>query len=236
MYEGNSIYRAIGGVFASSLLALSLSGCIEDANLIQYAKWQQQEVYPEPQVRISSTAYIVSFDAGSTRLSKAERAQLEDFIASSGLTRGRQAEIQTATADSTGAVRLARLSAAVRQELAKYGIHATTRPPVSDGSQTIDQVAVFADHVVAAIPACPGYNAPVVQNKELGLTPELRMNCSNAANLGLMVADPRDLAVGKTLGPANGEQASNGVENYRTGKTSVTDVSKTISTSSVGTQ
>jgi hypothetical protein len=50
---------------------------------------------------------------------------------------------------------------------------------------------------------------------ELGPLPD---GCSNAVNLGAMVADPRDVEHGKALAPADGERAALGVAAYQAGK------------------
>ena len=42
--------------------------------------------------------------------------------------------------------------------------------------------------------------------------------CSNANNLGVMVANPRDLVEGRTLEPADGEANARSVQRYRLGE------------------
>lgn len=46
----------------------------------------------------------------------------------------------------------------------------------------------------------------------------LPVGCTNAANLGAMVADPDDIERGKELAPADGERAALGVAEYQAGK------------------
>jgi hypothetical protein len=50
---------------------------------------------------------------------------------------------------------------------------------------------------------------------ELGPLPD---GCSNAVNLGAMVADPHDVEQGKALVPADGERVAVGIAEYQTGK------------------
>ena len=45
--------------------------------------------------------------------------------------------------------------------------------------------------------------------------PHPNLGCSTATNLGLMVADPRDLMRGRPIGPMDGEFAAKGVFDYR---------------------
>jgi type IV pilus biogenesis protein CpaD/CtpE len=70
--------------------------------------------------------------------------------------------------------------------------------------------------VTIARPACPGYNAPVQYDQEW--QPIQAPGCSNTLNLEMMVANPADLAQGRTLPPADGEAASLPVAKYRTGQ------------------
>ena len=46
----------------------------------------------------------------------------------------------------------------------------------------------------------------------------LPIGCTNAVNLGAMVADPGDVERGKELAPADGERAALGVVEYQAGK------------------
>lgn len=55
---------------------------------------------------------------------------------------------------------------------------------------------------------------PLAGAAELGSLP---IGCSNAANLGAMVADANDVERGKALAPADGERAALGVAAYQAG-------------------
>ena len=46
------------------------------------------------------------------------------------------------------------------------------------------------------------------------------LGCTNAQNLRNMIANPGDLARGRTLGPASGEREALGVDRYNQGKVS----------------
>jgi pilus assembly protein CpaD len=59
------------------------------------------------------------------------------------------------------------------------------------------------------------------------------MGCSNEINLGLMVADPNDLARGRPLAPADAERAALSVQKYRTGTEGESEGNASTSTLSI---
>jgi pilus biogenesis lipoprotein CpaD len=83
----------------------------------------------------------------------------------------------------------------------------------------VARVAALAEHEVgltvsrmmAVLPDC---NQPQPLEPDPPLF-ERGFGCSNAYNLGVMVADPADLERGRTLDPADAERASLTVTRYR---------------------
>jgi pilus assembly protein CpaD len=65
-------------------------------------------------------------------------------------------------------------------------------------------------------PPCPDWRKPATTdfNNQEGAN----FGCATETNLGLMVANPRDLVNGKTLGPADAEATAKAVQNYRENK------------------
>jgi pilus assembly protein CpaD len=86
--------------------------------------------------------------------------------------------------------------------------------PTNDKS-TGDEIVVFAQTVAVLPPDCPGYNTPITLDYEW--RPETKLGCANAVNLGLMVANPGDLAQGRPIGPADAEAQALAIQRYRTG-------------------
>jgi pilus assembly protein CpaD len=78
---------------------------------------------------------------------------------------------------------------------------------------TGDEVVVLAQAVAVTSPQCPGYNAPTELDHEY--RPVGPTGCANAVNLGLMIANPGDLAHGQALAPADGTNATFAIERYR---------------------
>jgi pilus assembly protein CpaD len=82
-----------------------------------------------------------------------------------------------------------------------------------------------AEVVVAAwaivLPGCPNWSGdPAFDPLNRPLS---NLGCANAVNLGLMVADPRDLGPGTPLGPADGAREAEAIGRYRADKTKPLD-------------
>ncbi len=75
-------------------------------------------------------------------------------------------------------------------------------------------VVVAVEHYDVRLPACPDWR------KNPPLTNGVWSNhgCADAVNLGLMLADPRDMVTGRELGPMDGTTAASAVERYRKGE------------------
>jgi pilus assembly protein CpaD len=70
---------------------------------------------------------------------------------------------------------------------------------------------------VVALPACPDWTGEPGANTD---NRQLRnWSCSTAVNLGMMIADPSDLLLGRNPGYADGEYLARSVELYRKGRT-----------------
>jgi type IV pilus biogenesis protein CpaD/CtpE len=70
--------------------------------------------------------------------------------------------------------------------------------------------------VVGVADSCPPWTTYPLDHHSNAESPYL--GCVNALNLRNMVADPHDLEEGRTLGAANGEQETLGVELYQRGR------------------
>jgi pilus assembly protein CpaD len=78
------------------------------------------------------------------------------------------------------------------------------------------RVELLLERYLVTLPACPDWSRE--SGTDFANLPHSNFGCATQANLGLMVADPRDLVRGRTLGPADGVQEAEGIVRYRTGK------------------
>lgn len=84
------------------------------------------------------------------------------------------------------------------------------------GNEHADTLALHVQTYTVTLPACPDWTRdPANDRDNLGLS---NLGCANAVNLGLMIADPADLWLGRPLGPADGMQQADAVTRYRTDK------------------
>jgi pilus assembly protein CpaD len=77
-------------------------------------------------------------------------------------------------------------------------------------------VEIVATTYSVRLPECPDWTrSPSFDPRNLPLS---NLGCANAVNIGLMVADPADLAEGRQLGTADGIREAEAVVRYRTDK------------------
>lgn len=195
---------------------VALSGCskdFQDYNPLTYGEWRDMEKRAEAHVEEVSLEHFVAFQPNAIRLGDEERRRLLQFVDESALNT-RDDIILQATPGTKGSgdpVAKARVED-LEREFLELGlpvrISRRSAGPVS--VEGADQVAVFVRRAVAIPPECrpdPAWTRP-----------DYQMGCYNNAGLAYMVADPRDLAKGRTIGPADGDAASLAVKRYRTEK------------------
>jgi pilus assembly protein CpaD len=157
----------------------------------------------------------VNFDAKAMDISDVEREALAMFVRQNGIQPGTQVAVAASAKSATQIARSNNRLASVQAELHRLGmtsnvVSATTANPSISG----DEVVVFAQTVAVVMPSCPGYNAPTALDQEW--RPIGTLGCANAVNLGLMIANPADLATGRPLGPGDAEEQTQAIVRYRT--------------------
>ena len=211
-------------------LTLTAAGCAGDPDrapeaqavadtvnvVFHHGKWRQIPASPENQAEVIVFEQRVSFAAETALLDRSARQAIDRLLAEAdpapgGLIRLSVAGSQNGTA-TFDRLTLQRLES-VRGDLATRGYESA----LADDS--VSRVAALTDHeigltvtrMMAVLPDCdqpqPLEPNPPSFNRGFG--------CSNAYNLGVMVADPADLERGRTLDPAEAERASLTVMRYR---------------------
>lgn len=173
-----------------------------------------------PRPALASAAYIhaVAFPSGSAELAPPEAIRLRAFVAS--LPPGRPLRVGVAAAGDgaplgvrrreTVEAALARLLPPTAEVQGRVEGPAPATPPAGDSVE----VRVDAGEVV--LPACPDWSRdPGFDPRNLGLS---NLGCANAVNLGLMLANPADLAPGGAFGPADGAREAEAIARYRADK------------------
>jgi pilus assembly protein CpaD len=170
---------------------------------------------PEPvaslQVNHVRVQYAASFLPGKADLSQDEAARFQAFIDQSGLRSGDRVYIALPNGDLLAASRIGKMASL----LAQRNIGAETVTPPSTGLSA-NHMLVMADRYVVTPPACPNWSdSPTTPHDN---TPNSNYGCATLSNLAEMVDNPRDLDMGRPLGPAYADPGLNAIERYRTDK------------------
>lgn len=214
MKTNNRTLRQAASVLALCLAPLAMSACT-DHRLVTEATWKQQEPVARPEVRRVDAQHVIAFAPKDLEMSDVEREALAMFVRQSNLQPGSHVSVAAPTKTPAQAARSRNRLASVRNELQRQGISSSIVQAQSTTNQsTGDEIVVFAQTVAVLPPDCPGYNQPIALDYEW--RPGTRLGCANAVNLGLMVANPADLAQGRPIGPADAEAMAAGVSRYRT--------------------
>ncbi len=202
---------------AGSLLlaAVLLTACESDVgnpvvDVLHTARWKQSAPPPKVTAETIVVKHRVAFDAGSSALVPAERDKLASFIRQIQQGETDSVELIAPGEAKSGSVAAARLRV-LAAELARFGF-----PPAMTGggapAEADGAVTVAVTQVIVIVPDC------IPPAPARGERPALIMGCTNEANLAHMIANPRDLSIGRDIGPADGEAIALGNERYRTGK------------------
>lgn len=172
----------------------------------------------EPQnrneVEMVRIPYSIKFEDGSTSLSGIEITRLNKFLESSNITYGNEFSMDFPL-DSRGNIsdidgkRLAYISDLLKdsglymsEKITPFGME----PEANTGRLLVSKYTV-------TLPEC-GWSQPSYPNYENA--PTSNLGCASQANLGLMVANPKDLLTGQGGGMTNAERAAFAVERYQT--------------------
>ena len=182
------------------LLVLALTACVPGV-----AEYTKTEAPAALRLDGSPSAVTLSFAPGSARLSAAQARRLEQLVRYGAIRPADRVEIAAAGSEGLARARVG----AISEALLRYGIVATARrlpgvPP--------NRAVVAIGRYAVTLPPCPNWS----KSPSTDFTNELSSDfgCADAINLGMMAANPADLAGGRTLGPALGRPEVAAVERY----------------------
>jgi len=197
-------------------LGLALAGCTPPVS-----EWSDSEASKQIRVDYVRLQHDTAFVPGSADLAAGEADSLASFLDQAEVAGGDHVFFQPASDDKLVAARIGQLT----RQLSRRGIGATTVPP--DGSSTVaaDHMTVVVERYVVTPPDCPNWSKPAMGDHSNGMPSNF--GCADATNLSLMIADPRDLLVGRSLGPPRGDPALYGYARFRNGKPDKPDTTST---------
>lgn len=142
----------------------------------------------------------------SGSLSAAEAGELDDFLARHEIGYGDDVVLLASAGRS---------AAPAADYLRKQGI-AAGQARAGAGEAPAGAVRVIVQRYVVVPPNCPDWSKPATT--DYGNVTMSGLGCANTANLGMMLANPRDLIQGRPSGNADGTAAAAAVQRYRAGK------------------
>jgi pilus assembly protein CpaD len=221
----------------TGVACVSLSGCINELMLAYFGAsslylythpeataedWSEVRTQREPRAEMVQYRHDVTFSPGDYRLTPAEGQRLSSFLDRVDVGYG-DTVVLTAEpaegADRNAKNRLTdRRAETVTDFLALNRVEARgLQSRVEDSPSSGEALSVIVRRHVVALPACPDWTDKPGDNSSN--QPMSNWSCATATNLGLMIADPGDLARGQDPGYSDGERQAMSIENYRKGET-----------------
>ena len=196
-------------------LGLALAGCTPPIS-----EWSDSDASKQIRIDYVRLQHDTLFAPGSADLAAGEADSLASFLDQAEVAGGDRVFFQPASDDKLAAARIGQLT----RELGRRGIGATTLP-AAGSTVAADHMAVVVERYVVTPPDCPNWSK--TPSGDHSNTPASNFGCADANNLSLMIADPRDLLVGRPLGPPRGDPALYGYARFRNGKPDKPDTSVT---------
>jgi pilus assembly protein CpaD len=195
--------------------ALALGACSDMTNAAPQFRTSMEP--PTNTVERLAWPHGISFTAKQSSLNASQRTALAQAIQAAG---GPDA-VHVIVASPTDAKGASSKLTATRQDsitkaLLSMGMSGSHIEVSKEPSRTPGAFALSIERYVVTPPNCPDWSEALGSSdaRQIGSN----WGCASATNLGLMVADPRDLVVGKATAPADATHEANSVERYRTDK------------------
>lgn len=159
--------------------------------------------------------HAVRFAHGSSSIDPGEASRLTNFLAAQGGQADGHATVLIGPGTGPSGVAFGR-ERTLRELLASRGYRQVDVAHTGVDTGGANGVTIAVSSFVVVTPRCPDHSKP----SEVNYTNTLPSNfgCADAHNLGVMIADPADLARGRATGPQDGVNAVLGVQRYNIGK------------------
>lgn len=205
----NSIPAYVKSFFMGATCLVLATGCA--GNMNHYTGVEQQNRNEIEMVRIP---YSIQFPSNEVELDGREILKLNNFLGAADITYGDEFSMdfpldRNGNLSELDQQRLVYISNLLKDSglylsdtVTPYGMEP------KDGSGRL-----LVSKYVVTPPECGNWSQKAYPNYENA--PLTNLGCANQANLGLMVANPRDLIVGSEGAPASAERSAGAVERYR---------------------
>ena len=176
-------------------------------------EWSAVEAPRQLRVDFQRMTHTATYAPDATQLAPGEQESLASFLQVAEVTTDDRVYLEPTNNDRRNASRISALA----RELSRRGYVVATLPPGRDAVPP-NTLLVAVERYVVTPPNCPNWTKSPSGDPENAASSNF--GCANMTNLGLMVADPRDLVIGRDMGPESAVQAGLAIQRYREGKTS----------------
>ncbi|MFQ5534734.1 MAG: CpaD family pilus assembly lipoprotein [Sphingomonadales bacterium] len=191
----------------TAALGLTATACTSS-----HAPWTGAQTMKRNTVELVRMTHDINLAQDGTVLDAAERQRLSNFFDSIALGYGDELAIDPG--DGPGAD--ARWSA-VGAYLKEIGLTVEAGRAVYGSPPDANSARIIVGRYIVTPPKCPNWAKRA--ERDFQNTPTSNMGCANTTNLGLMVANPRDLLEGRGELTPDTDLAARAVLQYRAGKT-----------------
>jgi pilus assembly protein CpaD len=216
------------------VLGLALAACASSDGGNRDPSWLEAHSPKKLEVEQADYRHAVYFETDQARLDAAQKDRLLDFLRAAELGPGDtiylEGHADERASDLYNLDLAARRAESVRRFLDDQGVGAVgvrqiaygERAPAAPGStaeawQQNRRVEVVIERYVVVLPPCPDWSRQ--SGTDFANLPHSNFGCATQTNLGLMVAEPRDLVRGRPLAPADGVREAEAIARYRAGET-----------------
>lgn len=204
----NNIYKS--ALIGATCIFLA-AGC-SNKSMTSYTGVEPNNRNEVEMVRI---AYVINFVADTNSVNNAEITKLHNFLNNSDITYGDELSMdfplmRNGDLSDLNKKRLTYISAILKNR----GIYMAANVTPYGMEPDENTARLLISKYVVTPPTCGDWSQPSYPN--YNNTPTAALGCATQANLGLMVANPRDLITGQKGGPVNAERAAQAIERYQT--------------------
>ena len=215
-------------------LGLALAACSAADGGGRDPSWIEAHSPKELEVERADYRHAVYFETDQARLDAAQKDRLLDFLRVAEVGPGDtiyleghaderasdlyNLDLAARRAESVRSFLDAQGFGAVAVRQTAYGERAPAVPGDTPGAwQQNRRVEVVVDRYLVVLPPCPDWSRR--SGTDFANLPHSNFGCATQTNLGLMVAEPRDLVRGRALAPADGVREAEAISRYRAGET-----------------
>jgi len=202
--------NAPGNFSLRTVILALLAAAVPAACTPTTAQWSDAQSAKQNKVSFVRLAHEVHFASGPS-LSQHEADSLSAFLQRQNVTDSDR--VSLIAVEGPQAQQQQR---AVAAALKRHGVQPKVALPTEGAAAAPGIVTVVVARYVVTPPPCPDWSRAGTSDPSNNANPNY--GCFDAYNLGLMVADPRDLVAGRDMAPADADAATLSIQRYRDGK------------------